>query len=410
MPEKNRNAGFRKQSIRLCLLLLCGIPFVNCRSTYADSPVILGEADNSSESEIYTAADGNQIPVERLQDNKIEYEELGSLIHAYNLDVQEIKKSTENIRTEYKEIRDYLRTEQASAKWNKNEAKDDGVAEDYIEYASLQAIYSASAKSYNDRMKNLNGYTSNKTRRSMEKQLTNAAQNLMISMQSIALQKEYLETMEELCRVSYENTKMCQGAGLATDQDVTNAYNSWLSMSVSLDSLSGEEDSLYHNLCMILGVDGSGMETQPIPSVNLNRLDDLNLEENTKKAINNNAEIISERNIYSTSTASDNKKSRTLNELEEKITVKMQQLYEDIMQAKQSYDAANTGYTSAHLRMNQADQKHIMGMLSDADYLQEKMQYIRKKTAFDSADLRLLQALETYDWAVQGIMSLDESK
>ena len=41
-----------------------------------------------AEEELYQAVDGNQIAEERLRDQTVEYEELGSLIHANNVTVQ----------------------------------------------------------------------------------------------------------------------------------------------------------------------------------------------------------------------------------------------------------------------------------------------------------------------------------
>ena len=46
-------------------------------------------------------------------------------------------------------------------------------------------------------------------------------------------------------------------------------------------------------------------------------------------------------------------------------------------------------------------------MFSQEEYLQEKIQYINKKTALETADLSLFQSLETYDWAVKGIVTLE---
>lgn len=131
--------------------------------------------------ELYQAVDGNQIPEEQLQDNVVEYEELGSLIHRGNQNVQEMIRNTERTEQNYQEIRDYLRTEKAGANRDKKEAKDDGDMEGYAEFSMLEEIYSSAAKSYNDMIKKLNSTSSNQNRLQLEKQLTSAAQSLMIS-------------------------------------------------------------------------------------------------------------------------------------------------------------------------------------------------------------------------------------
>ncbi len=172
----------------LAVLLVMSVP------AFGASPGMSGEAETEGTDEsTYTAVDGNRISKEGLEDGIVEYEELGSLIHYGNLSIQEMTDSTERTRQEYQEIRDYLRTKRASASAEKKEAKEENDMESYGEYASLEAVYSSAAKSYNERIKKLDRYAANKNRLSMEKQLTSAAQSLMISWQSMKLQREYTE-------------------------------------------------------------------------------------------------------------------------------------------------------------------------------------------------------------------------
>lgn len=356
----------------------------------------------------WQAVDGHQISEERLGDSVIEYEELGSLIHANNRDVQNLADGTENRRQDYTEIKEYLRSEQASASREKKEARDSGDMEAYGANASYEAVYKSAIKSYNKMIEGLDKYSSSKGQLTLEKQLTRAAQSLMISHQSIRLQKEYLSKMEELLRTQYEHTTLQQRAGLATDQDVQRAYNNWSDARISLDSLESGEISVYQNLCLLLGVDETGtMEIQKIPSADLQTIAEINLEEDTKKAMGNNLDISSTRNTESGGTAGIEKKKRTLAELEEKLSVKMKELYDKIQQAKTARDAAQTGYQNAQTAWNLAQSKYHMGMLDKAAYLGEEMQYIQKKAGLESADLELLQALEDYQWAVRGIVSLE---
>ena len=319
-----------------------------------------------AEEELYQAVDGNQIAEERLLDQTVEYEELGSLIHANNVTVQNAASGVENSRKRYTEDLEYLRSEKASAKWNKDEAKDEGNMESYAEYASYEAVYKSSIKSYNKMLDQLDQNSTNKSRVMLEKQLTNAAQSLMMSYQSMTLQKEYLATMEELLRTQYENAQTRQQAGLSTDQEVMTARSSWESARASLKSMESGENSIYQNLCILLGVgEDAEVTIQKIPSVDIQKMEDMNLEKDTKKAITNNYDIISERSQSSgRSTAGITKKTRTVEEMEEKLTVKMNQLYEDVQQAKTAYDAAKAGNFAADITWNSAQKKHEMGMLS----------------------------------------------
>lgn len=116
----------------------------------------------AEEGGIYLAVDGNQIPEERLQDNTVEYDELGSLIHYNNTDVGIMMGSSARRKQDYTEIKNELSWERREAKDDKKEAKDDGDMESYMEYASYDAIYSSAIKSYNDMLKKLDRHSANK--------------------------------------------------------------------------------------------------------------------------------------------------------------------------------------------------------------------------------------------------------
>ena len=121
-----------------------------------------------AEEELYQAVDGNQIAEERLRDQTVEYEELGSLIHANNVTVQNAASGVENSRKTYTEDLEYLRSEKASARWNKDEAKDEGDMVSYAEYASYEAVYKSSIKSYNKMLDRLDQNSTNKSRGMLE--------------------------------------------------------------------------------------------------------------------------------------------------------------------------------------------------------------------------------------------------
>ncbi len=365
-------------------------------------------ATGDTVSDYYDAVDGNQISEERLNDSVIDYDELGSLIHLYNADVQELTDSTERTRADYVQIRDTLEAEGESAQRKKQEAKDDGETEDYAEYSGYQSVYQSAVKSYNDMLGRLDSYYSNKSRLSLERQLTQSAQNLMISYWSASLQADYADKTEELYQSLYEDTVTKRSAGLATEQDVLTAYNSQLSMSASSETASESAKEVYQNLCLLLGVDAEGsMTIGEIPAVEEDFLSARDLEADISKAIDNNADLISERATDSGDTSSTNRKNRTMAEYENKIRLKMNDLYESIQSAQTAYTAAGTGYSSAQITWNNVQSKYNLGMLSRSEYLEEEMNYLQKEANVQSAKLSLLQAIETYRWAVQGIVTLD---
>lgn len=391
---------FRKRRIqKIC----CGVCLASILSTSSFcSTMVFAE-------ETYVAVDGNQVSEERLSDQLIEYDELGSLIHQNNVNIQIIINTIEKQKQDYIDSNNYLRSEKASAKQGKKDAKEDGDMEAYVEYATAEAIYSASISGYNKVIRILDSQNTNRTRVTLEKQLTNAAQSLFIAYQSILLQEESLVKIEDLYRKQYEDSLVLKQVGLVTEQETLTAYGNWTGIKVTLDSLKSSETSIYNSLCILLGVEENGsMEIQKISPVDLSRLDQLNLEEDTKKAIGSNTSIINTRHTSSVgSGAAMDLKTLTLDELEEKVTVKMEQLYAEVKQAKVAYDAAEVRLTSAEILWNNAGKKYSLGMLSESQYLLEEMQYIQSKVNYETADLNLFSALETYGWAKKGIANLE---
>ena len=61
----------------------------------------------------------------------------------------------------------------------------------------------------------------------------------------------------------------------------------------------------------------------------------------------------------------------------------------------------------AFLAAQTDERKYAMGMLGNLQYLQLKMVYLQQKQAYDSAVLSLKQAINDYNWALYGVVTLD---
>lgn len=343
---------------RLCAMWGCLI-FLSAAAVPAYG-ALAGSDDRGTESldeTAYTAADGNTVEEERLKDGIVEYDELGSLVHYGNLSIRQMTDSTERTKQDYQEIRDYLRTERDGANAEKARAKEENDAESYMEYASLEKVYSSAAKSYNEMIKRLDRYSANKSR-------------------------------------------------LSAENEVWAAYQDWNNAEIALSGIKDSQDSICQNLYLLLGTD-STVSFAKIPPVSTKQLPEIDLEADIQKAVGNNPEIIAERDAKSAGTSAANKKIRTLDELEEKVRIKIEQLYEEVNHGKQAYDAAETGLAGAELQWKNGQSQYALGMLSYGEYLQKELQYLQKKLAFDFADLSLFQTLENYNWAVEGVMALE---
>ena len=93
--------------------------------------------------------------------------------------------STERSRNDYKAMQEELRVAEGDAEWSRDEAEEEGDMETYAEEVSNRMVYQSAIRSYNDMIDSLDDYSSTKSQRTQEKQLTNSAQSLMISYQSL---------------------------------------------------------------------------------------------------------------------------------------------------------------------------------------------------------------------------------
>ena len=85
----------------------------------------------------------------------------------------------------------------------------------------------------------------------------------------------------------------------------------------------------------------------------------------------------------------------------------MQRLYQDVMDKKAAYDAALTGFTAAEMSRGAAERQYQNGLISELQYVGSQISYHQKKAAKEAAELSLWQAMETYDWGVIGLATVE---
>ena len=238
----------------------------------------------------------------------------------------------------------------------------------------------------------------------MTRQLTVAAQSLMMTYETLSLQKDTLTKQVEVYEKALNLEKTKQAAGMSTAADVLEKENQLLSARSSLSSLEESLNSTYSSLCLMVGRDtDSGLVICEIPAADLAKADSMHLEADTKKAIGNNSSLISSRGTKATSTAAKNNRNATVEEGEQNLTIQMNQLYENVLLKKSELQAAQTAFRKAEGQKKNADIKYSAGLLSQEEYLTEEMNYISQTASYKAADLAFTQAADTYGWAVMGI-------
>ena len=366
------------------------------------------------EPEKYDAA-----TLSKLQDNVLEYDELALRVREYNPNISEAwrkygesKEDYQNMLTELESTYDdSMDNIDAVLKPLKQAEKLMPQLKGTVkQMSSLKSGYHSLVQRIRDTVTNWDTSKRNTSQiRQYEKQVISGAQSAMIGYNTIVDNKATLETMVDLYQKQCDMYQRMAALGLANQTDVVSAQTSLIGAKSQLASLQSQEDSVYRTLCLLLGYDtDSGVEIRNLPDFDMSRLDGMNLEADTKKAIGNNYTLIGQRTSAKGETnAQIAARLNTIEEGEQKLTIEMQRLYQDVLDKKAAYEAAMTGYEAAEKSNGAAQRQYQNGLLSEMQYVGTQISYNQKKAAKESAELDLWTAMNAYDWGIEGLAAVE---
>ncbi|WP_395548937.1 MULTISPECIES: TolC family protein [unclassified Lacrimispora] len=345
----------------------------------------------------------------RLNDQTIEFEELSDLVRYFNPDVKNIADSAGNELSNQQYVYDEMRMSIRDLNDNAQAMKDSGTKEGEEAYMALKGtvkVLDGQAQMLDKVIKRINsGVNKNVDRYS--KTFSSAADQIMIGYSSAMANRDVVQKALDLSVAGYEAQSLSQKQGLATEADVLAANKGVLAAQAALAQLDNTIDGLKRSLCLMTGYSADGaVLIGNIPQLDLSTITALDLEEDTAKAIGNNYDLIDSRRGASNKTTTGIKnKEASISEGEQNLTVTMQSFYQEILQAKAAYDASSTAYEKAVLEKEKADRSYQLGMLSKISYLQAQMAFSQAEGEKQSAYNTLYQAYNTYQWAVNGIVT-----
>lgn len=366
------------------------------------------------EPEKYDAA-----TLSKLQDNVLEYDELALRVREYNPNISEAWKKYGESKEDYQNMLTELESTYDDSMDNIDAVlKPLKQAEKLMpqlkgtvkQMSSLKSGYHSLVQGIRDTVTNWDTSKRNTSQiRQYEKQVISGAQSAMIGYNTIVDNKATLETMVDLYQKQCDMYQRMAALGLVNQTDVVSAQTSLIGAKSQLASLQSQEDSVYRTLCLLLGYDtDSGVEIRNLPDFDMSRLDGMNLEADTKKAIGNNYTLIGQRTSAKGETnAQIAARLNTIEEGEQKLTIEMQRLYQDVLDKKAAYEAAMTGYEAAEKSNGAAQRQYQNGLLSEMQYVGTQISYNQKKAAKESAELDLWTAMNAYDWGIEGLATVE---
>ena len=343
----------------------------------------------------------------KLQDNVLEYGELGDLIHEYNVTVQ-------NNQVEYQEfVKDYGTTRDDVA-WSYRKLADDlensmtgdsegaGLVSDFqLEQQAKQLRDQADDNVEDSEIYKLNYQMA-------EDNLTMSAQSKYISYEKAKLELESAKEQLNVKNNDYNLEVSRQAAGMATESQVLEAKEQVLTQEKTIAQLEQQVENARQTLIVMLGWKESDTpEIQEIPEVDLDAIKQINLETDKQKALENNYTLrINKRKLQNAQYA-DNQKTleNTVADNEKQIAVSVTTAYQTLQTALRSYETAISERDTENRNLALAQQKLSAGMITQNDYDRQQTTYSQKERAVSEALLELRSVYETYEWNVNGLAS-----
>lgn len=242
-----------------------------------------------------------------------------------------------------------------------------------------------------------------------QKGIVVSTQNLFNSYNQLRVNADLIQKNVEVMEAVANAAQTQASIGMATQADVLKAQKNLQSIkSTQTETLSSLE-TLRQNLCMMTGWSYDAQpEIKEVPQADLAAIDQINLEADRQKALENNYDLqYSKRALNNMQENSTDKKNqeRTVKNLEQSISASMTNLYNDIQQKKIAWQLAQAELATEQQSMSAVETKRGLGMVSDLEYLQAQSSFLGKQIAERTANMALFQAVETYNWAVNGYLS-----
>lgn len=345
-----------------------------------------------------------------LRDNTLEYEEIPDLIHEYNSTVQNNMVSYDDYRgKDANEIADDYReaaqTLYDSIEWPSED--DSGYAMLYSAAETAQAQARQMEKMADDNVSD--GMIIKWQYDQVEASLSSTAQNLMNQYYQLQENLKTAQSGKELAEASLQAVQTQASLGMATNNDVLTTQEAVKTAEAGIISIQSSIQSVKQNLQVMTGwAYNSQPEIAPMPQVDVTRIDSMNPETDLEKALETNYTLmIDKRTLENTDDAANQQIARqTIANDEQKIASGLTDLYNQVLQARDSYNQAQSALALEEQNMAATQTRYDLGMVSRLEYLQAQNTYVQSQADFHIQELSLQAAMDAYDWALKGSLTL----
>ena len=341
----------------------------------------------------------------RLEDNKLEYDEVADLIHEYNPTVQsnsyDYKKFVDTYGNTNEEIASEYRSK-ASELLNNMSGEDDASSIMSDAQAELQAkqLNSQADNNTDDSTTKSLGYAQS------EAQLVMNAKSSFISYYSSKAALETARTTLETMKDTLTLTKAKTTAGTATESELRSAEKNVSDQETAVKKAEEAVEESRQKLIVMLGWKSSDEpEIGELPEISSDTVDAIDLDADLKKAAENNYTLKINKRKLNNASDSDNVSvlNSTISGNEKSISVSVKSAYSTLKSALMSYESAKQELVNEEKNMQTAEARYSAGLSTRLEHNNEKNTLELKKQAVESAKCSLVNAYMTYESYVAGL-------
>ena len=346
-----------------------------------------------------------------LRDNKLEFDEISDLVHEYNPTVVQNEIS----------YKDYL---------TKNR---DDVAQDY--YDKANEIYSnisypdsddanygsgvAAALRNEQQAKSLmeQGDENTDDQATMriqydqaEARLAKQAEGLMITYWTQYYNLDSAKARIAQAKLSCQSEQNRLAAGMSTQAKVLSAKESVSNAEAALVTAESNLASTKESLCLMLGWGyGADVEIAELADPDQSKIAAIDVSADIQTALGNSyAYRLTKTQLTNARTDSVKEKlSETEKNQKETISNSVKSAYDSLLLAQSGYEQAQSALALQEVSMKSADAKLAAGTITKNTYENQKASYTTAQVTARTQKLSLLQAMNDYDWAVNGLASAE---
>lgn len=355
---------------------------------------------------------------DNLISDTIEYDQIGRWIREYNPVIKSANESYYVAAEDAMDVAEQLRDKANELYDEAKDLEDIGTDEAKESAKALRKTVRELrkyAKEQQDSSEDMDeSYTSGRSQLNHTQDImTYNTQVLVNTYWQLQSQRTVIEKNVEAAQAALDASNAMSEQGMIVESGLMASANGLGSAKATLTALDSSIESVKRNIYTLTGQGyTSGIQIGAVPAADVNRLSEIDVEKDCEAAVGNNYELIQQRHTEASERTNKAVKSRLrgIEEAEAQMKITVRGLYQDVMAQKATYDAAKSAYDSAQITWRGAQIQNQQGMLSRAEFLQAEAAFLQAQSTYEVADLELFQAMETYDWAVVGLVVSDDSQ